>query len=472
MNTLLEINLLLSLVYLGYFLLLRNLTFFQWTRLYFLVGMAASVLYPVLRANQVVQAPAEAIAISLPQLQIPAQNWDWETWLFCALMGISLLYFFRLLLQFGALRNIHKQTRKTRFEEHEYQESYQEIKPFSFLRWIYVHSESHSRRELAQILKHEDVHVRELHTLDVLLAEFCRILCWYNPAVLLLNRAVKDNLEFGVDRKLIHTGIDKVSYQHSLVGIALNKVPHPYPGNEFAFKTLKRRILMMNRNPSHRTRLFTYAVLLPALLIGCAFLNVSCQKETVDSVAKPQSISLISAAKDSSSLVQEQRVVIGRPVTEGRVAGVRLEGEGKIVEGQEIKAITVVEGKPLQVSLSSRDHFRAKSAGGETVVIGRPSTEASVRGTGAITGTSEPILVVGRPIVPQSNIIIRGKGTVNHEDKPLIIVDGLEIENISDLKPDDIQAISVLKGESAEKTYGTKAKNGVIVVTTKPGTRH
>jgi TonB-dependent SusC/RagA subfamily outer membrane receptor len=494
MSTLLEINLLLSLVFLGYFLGLRNLTFFQWTRLYFLIGMSASVLYPVLRANQVVQAPAESIAISLPQLQIPAKSWPWESWFLYALLGISTLHLLRMLMQFAALRKIHKQTEKARFEEHEYRESFQEIKPFSFLRWIYIHSGSHSRRELLQILKHEEVHVRELHTLDVLLAEFCRILCWYNPAVILLNRAVKDNLEFGVDHRLIHTGMDKVSYQHSLVGIALNKVPHPYPGNEFAFKSLKRRILMMNRNPSHRTRLFTYAVLLPVLLIGCVFLNISCQKETVESMAKPQSIALVRPSADTT--VTKEIVVVGRPLT--KVAGMRFEGKEVVVEGKEVKSISVaegpaevvVEGKRVQGSgvISSRNYFKGKADAEELVMVGKPTSAKSLQGN-AITVEGRPVVVgrpvvegkpvtqeaktvIGRPIYPNGTIQIRGTGSLDPDKRPLLILDGVEIDDISTVLPDDIHSITVLKDASAEKAYGTKAKNGVIVITTKSATRH
>lgn len=58
---------------------------------------------------------------------------------------------------------------------------------------------------------------------------------------------------------------------------------------------------------------------------------------------------------------------------------------------------------------------------------------------------------------------------ISQDMAPLIVVDGKIIErgSISDLDPDDIATINVLKGEAAEKAYGDKGKNGVVQVTTK-----
>ena len=54
-------------------------------------------------------------------------------------------------------------------------------------------------------------------------------------------------------------------------------------------------------------------------------------------------------------------------------------------------------------------------------------------------------------------------------DKPLILVDGKETSDIENLSFEDIDSISVLKNQSAVKLYGEKAKNGVILITTKKG---
>jgi TonB-linked SusC/RagA family outer membrane protein len=70
------------------------------------------------------------------------------------------------------------------------------------------------------------------------------------------------------------------------------------------------------------------------------------------------------------------------------------------------------------------------------------------------------------PGIDRSNIRIRGIGTLNNND-PLVLVDGIEY-SMDELNPDDIATISVLKDASAA-IYGSRAANGVILVTTKTG---
>ncbi|MCC8134437.1 MAG: TonB-dependent receptor [Tannerellaceae bacterium] len=66
------------------------------------------------------------------------------------------------------------------------------------------------------------------------------------------------------------------------------------------------------------------------------------------------------------------------------------------------------------------------------------------------------------------SVMIRGVGTFNN-NAPLYIVDGMYIDNISFLNPNDIEFIDVLKDASSAAIYGSRAANGVIIVTTKSG---
>jgi len=79
----------------------------------------------------------------------------------------------------------------------------------------------------------------------------------------------------------------------------------------------------------------------------------------------------------------------------------------------------------------------------------------------AITQTS------GQPGKEGTSIRIRGIGTMN-DSNPMVLVDGLE-SSMSDINPNDIENISVLKDAAAASIYGTRAANGVILITTKRG---
>ena len=69
-----------------------------------------------------------------------------------------------------------------------------------------------------------------------------------------------------------------------------------------------------------------------------------------------------------------------------------------------------------------------------------------------------------------STLILRGLGTVNNAG-PLIVVDGMPDVNIDRINPNDIETVSVLKDASSASVYGSRAANGVILITTKTGSR-
>lgn len=88
-----------------------------------------------------------------------------------------------------------------------------------------------------------------------------------------------------------------------------------------------------------------------------------------------------------------------------------------------------------------------------------------------------------------SRILLRGANSISGENQPLFVVDGIPIDNSNfssvnqrrgaggydygnmaqDINPDDIESISILKGANAAALYGSRASNGVILITTKKG---
>ncbi len=65
---------------------------------------------------------------------------------------------------------------------------------------------------------------------------------------------------------------------------------------------------------------------------------------------------------------------------------------------------------------------------------------------------------------------VRGTGSINSSNDPLYIIDGIPSENgLNSIVPSDIENISVLKDASSAAIYGSRANNGVVLVTTKKG---
>ena len=74
----------------------------------------------------------------------------------------------------------------------------------------------------------------------------------------------------------------------------------------------------------------------------------------------------------------------------------------------------------------------------------------------------------GAPGADDASIFIRGRATFTGNDQPLVLVDGVE-RAFSQIAPDDIESISVLKDASATAVYGVRGANGVMLITTKRG---
>src|SRR3546814_20755908 len=75
----------------------------------------------------------------------------------------------------------------------------------------------HSAEEQRAIIAHEKVHAKEWHTADILAGELNRIFYWFNPGAWLMITAIRENLEFITDRRVISDGTDAKTYQYSLV---------------------------------------------------------------------------------------------------------------------------------------------------------------------------------------------------------------------------------------------------------------
>lgn len=111
----------------------------------------------------------------------------------------------------------------------------------------------------------------------------------------------------------------------------------------------------------------------------------------------------------------------------------------------------------------------------------------------ALTGKISGVQIIKSSNGPagSSKIQLRGSNSVTGSNQPLIVVDGVPLDNftgadnnnfwnpsldmgngLSDINPEDIESMSVLKGASAAALYGSRAGNGVILITTKKGTQN
>lgn len=281
---LLKVNIALLLFCAGYYLVLRHLTFYTLNRIYLVAAILFASIYPqinlsdFLQHHQQIAKPVEAVAINWQQpatilvkpLTTPAY-WNWIELAFWA--GVILLAL-RLAMQLYSLSKLYRNSTAAHIQNHDVRLINTDSGPFSFWKSIYVNPANVKPADLKSILMHEQVHVNEWHTIDILIAELSTIFYWFNPGVWLMKKAIRENIEFITDRKIIKNGANTKQYQYSLISVSYAASPNTI-FNHFNMSAIKKRIIMMNAERSSKFMLSRYIFLVPVVVAMLLVFSIS-----------------------------------------------------------------------------------------------------------------------------------------------------------------------------------------------------
>jgi Zn-dependent protease with chaperone function len=278
---LLKSSALIALFYLAYHFLVRKETFFNSNRWFLLSGLLTSVVLPFYIIKKIILI--ERPKISPEELEFYSQQsvaklkdvpvveaFDWMQLFWVSYIIIACVLMFKIILNFTSLYRMLYQQQIIKKEQFKLVNLNENIAPFSFFNYIVYNSDLYSDEELQSILLHEKIHSKEKHSLDILLAKLFCIVFWFNPFVWLYKKAISQNLEYIADQKAIEHLEDKKSYQRALLKVVSNQSCLSITNN-FYQSLIKKRIVMLNKNQSHKRNLIKYAFILPAL-IGFIFL--------------------------------------------------------------------------------------------------------------------------------------------------------------------------------------------------------
>jgi len=275
MNTiliyLLKVNIAIALFYIFYRLFFARDTFWKTRRLYLIASIIVSFIYPFLSIENWLQSqkPIQTIVTTyhaLPEYTVNAQqtasNFNWlELALYVYLVVVAVLVI-RLFVQLISILKIKLKSEKSILRGVEVNIVAKNITPFSFFNEIYLNPSIHQSHELEQILTHELTHVRQRHSVDVLLSELLCCVFWINPFVWLVKKEIRQNLEFLADNFVIESGYDAKSYQYNLLQLSFQN-RELILTNKFNVLPLKKRIKMMNQQKSSKTGLLKYLLVIP-----------------------------------------------------------------------------------------------------------------------------------------------------------------------------------------------------------------
>ncbi|MDA3818385.1 MAG: TonB-dependent receptor [Prolixibacteraceae bacterium] len=118
-------------------------------------------------------------------------------------------------------------------------------------------------------------------------------------------------------------------------------------------------------------------------------------------------------------------------------------------------------------SVQKRDLTGSVASVGEDQLRDLPVSSTAEALTGRLAGV-QITRSEGSPDA-EVKIRVRGGGSITQDNSPLYIVDGFPVSSISDIPPNDIKSIDVLKDASSTAIYGSRGANGVVIITTKSG---
>jgi hypothetical protein len=212
--------------------------------------------------NQYTTALQEASHCPVPIWSTRYDKWGWMA--FIVITGAVLL-FIRFGIRFLSFLRLKRKSTLVYDKTVRLYQVDENIIPFSFGNAVFINSGLHSETELQEIIRHEFIHVRQRHTMDIIWGEILCMTNWYNPFAWLLRHSIRQNLEFIADDKALEHGIDKKQYQYLLLKVIGNK--HFSIAHNFNFSSLKKRIAMMNKLKSARVHLVKFLFVLPMLAV-------------------------------------------------------------------------------------------------------------------------------------------------------------------------------------------------------------
>ena len=228
------------LFYLFYLLFLRRETFFQYNRLFLLVGLGLSMLLPLLPASLIPDVMSQTSLAALPQMlnaavvtsvsavSPAAEHAGGLPALMPMLYWIGVSFFATRFL-IGVTRLFLLYRRGLKLHEGGFVVVLLEkkISPFTFFRWLFVHRDDFHSQQRSAMMAHEIAHREQWHSFDLLLLELVTLIQWFNPFVWMVGKALRKEQEYLADGQVLRLGYDRIAYQQLLLEHCLGIDPIP-----------------------------------------------------------------------------------------------------------------------------------------------------------------------------------------------------------------------------------------------------
>ena len=254
----------LGIFYFTWLFFFRKQTDFRFNRYYLILSTLLAVFIPliqlpklfptgfqnsigqlsVVQISEVIIKNTESPNVAGTGLSVSAVLWD------IYLIGVIVMTV-RFLLSLFHLYRLAGKSKTRRVSGIKYVFISEDLPVFSFFNLIFIRKEIFENPHVTAIINHEKTHVRQKHSLDLLILELLSIFQWFNPFIYLIKRAVKENHEFIADSGMtvsesIANGYMNLLFQEAS-GVKFSPLTH-----NFSYSLLKKRLIMMKNQKSQK----------------------------------------------------------------------------------------------------------------------------------------------------------------------------------------------------------------------------
>ncbi|MEZ4909874.1 MAG: M56 family metallopeptidase [Saprospiraceae bacterium] len=266
-------------MYLVYAIFFSHLTFHFVNRWYLIIAILLSFVLPFI-SNFIEVSPMSVGTLTLAPIDFNAAvtiTAHIENKV--SIPILSILYWsgvvwmtMRLLLNLGIVAKRIYASKLTLMNGHKVYVNDKLQTTFTFLGRIYTGSQA-MPYDVQTVLRHEEVHIRQWHVIDLILVEISHILLWFNPILIWLKKSIQLIHEYEAD-DIMCKSVSKYTYCTLLL-----QASNPYDSliltNSFFNSQIKKRLQMMTQKHSSWMSLLRYAIVIP--LVGSFVLIFSCK---------------------------------------------------------------------------------------------------------------------------------------------------------------------------------------------------
>lgn len=220
---------------------------------------------------------------------------------------VSLIFLLKFLYSLLKIKNIKGQ--RLKYRSRNIKLLSEKNAPFSFFNTIYVSNEYFKDEMIDEsIFLHEEIHVKEKHSLDIIFVEILKIISWFNPFVYFYQKAMITNHEFLADKGVINTNKNIKDYQELILSEVL-KQQNLTLIQTFNFNNTKKRFIMMTKKNSKfaKTKML---LTIPILAIaGFMFAEKTIKSTDFNEVKSQKENDIVSQLISDDPIIEYNKII-------------------------------------------------------------------------------------------------------------------------------------------------------------------